>query len=70
MAGVADYTDQNYLPALQAGNLLAATNWTHPLKILSLADSGRSHHSQSKSRMSRALAHGRMASGRSSSAVT
>lgn len=34
IAGVADYSDQNYLPALQADNLLAATAWDSPVEDL------------------------------------
>lgn len=34
MAGVADYSDQNYLPAAQAGNLLAATALKSPVEDL------------------------------------
>jgi hypothetical protein len=34
MAGVADYTDQNYLPALQAGNLFAAVTHSSPVEDL------------------------------------
>ena len=34
LAGVADYTDQNYLPALQAGNQLAAVTHSSPVEDL------------------------------------
>lgn len=34
MAGVADYTDPNYLPALQAGNLFAAVTHSSPVEDL------------------------------------
>ena len=40
IAGITDYTDQNYLPALKAGNLLASTSLSSPVEDLNAGGFG------------------------------